>query len=69
MTTLLEAIDQFGEAAAQNAAGTRTTNCPRKLFEDASHSTTLTAACGRVLSDAAKHFSNLVPVLIAGDCE
>jgi len=66
MAALLKAVHEFAESAAQEPAGTGGAEALAQLAEEATDAT-LPGSSGRTLSDAAKDFGDLVPVLIARD--
>jgi hypothetical protein len=68
MAALLKAVHEFAESAAQEPAGTGTAEALAQLAEEANDAT-LPGPSGCTLSDAAKNFGDLVPVLIARDRE
>src|SRR5439155_4709714 len=61
-------LHEFAQSAAQEPAGTGTAETAAQLAEQASDAT-WRSTCGRTLSKSAKHFSDLVPVLVARDRE
>src|ERR1700739_1786867 len=77
MAALLKALHEFAESAAQNPASTGTGETPAQLAEQPADSATWSSASGRTLPsaprrtlpDTAKHFGDLVPVLVARDRE
>src|SRR5437763_16865280 len=68
MAALLETLNEFAKSAAQEPAGTGAAEALAQLVEEAA-GTALPCASGPILSEAAKHFRDLVPVLIASDRE
>jgi hypothetical protein len=68
LATLLEAVDDFAEPATKNPASTGTTETAAQLAEQATDAA-LSGSSGRALSYSAEHFGDLVPVLVARDCE
>src|SRR6516162_9605599 len=68
MAGLLKAVHEFAESAAQEPAGTGAAEALAQLAEKAADAT-LPGTCAGTLSDAAKYFGDLVPVLIARDRE
>jgi hypothetical protein len=68
LATLLEAVDDFAEPATKNPAGTGTTETAAQLAEQATDAA-LSGSSGRALSYSAEHFGDLVPILVARDCE
>jgi hypothetical protein len=76
MAALGKTLHKFAKSAAQDSAGTGTAEAPAQLAQQAADTTlpgtslrTLPGTSGRTLPDAAKHFGDLVPVLIARDRE
>src|SRR5689334_3926403 len=68
MAALLEALNEFAKSAAQEPAGTGAAEALAQLVEEAA-GTALPCPSGPILSEAAKHFGDLVPVLIPSDRE
>src|SRR5262245_52150563 len=68
MAALLKAVHEFAESAAQEPAGTGTAEALVQLAEEAADAA-LPGASGATVSNAAKDFGDLVPMLIARDRE
>jgi hypothetical protein len=68
LTALLEAVDEFAEPTTKDPAGTGTTETAAQLAEQATDAA-LPGSSGRALPCSAEHFGDLVPVLVARDCE
>ena len=68
LAALLEAVDEFAEPTTKDPAGTGTTETAAQLAEQAADAA-LPGSSGRALPCSTEHFGDLVPVLVARDCE
>jgi hypothetical protein len=68
LAALLKAVDEFAEPTTKDPAGTGTTESAAQLAEQATDAA-LPGSSGRALPYSAEHFGDLVPVLVARDCE
>jgi len=65
---LLESVHEFAEAPTQDPAGTGAAETVAQLVEQAAD-TRLPSSSGSAGPESAEKFSDLVPVLVAGDRE
>jgi hypothetical protein len=65
---LLKAVNEFAEPTTKDPAGTGTTETAAQMAEQATDAA-VPGSSGRGLPRSAEHFGDLVPVLVACDCE